>query len=57
MGTEDPNTHILRISFIDLIFASLQMFRMATSNEMDAAETLGLMKGLTAVDQSHTLTR
>ena len=27
---------------------------MATSNEMDAAETLGLIKGLTAVVQSHT---
>ena len=27
---------------------------MATSNKMDAAETLGLIKGLTAVVQSHT---
>ena len=29
------------------------MFRMATSNEMDAAETHGLIKGLTAIVQSH----
>ena len=32
----------------------MQTCRMATSNEMDATEALGLIKGLTAVVQSHT---